>query len=45
MLGICQGPAVYYTNSSQGKYNVKAEVKTKDGDDITCLTAEITFHR
>ncbi|KAL1592289.1 Phosphatidylglycerol/phosphatidylinositol transfer protein [Paraconiothyrium brasiliense] len=28
-----------------GKYNVKAEVKTKDGDDITCLTAEITFHR
>ncbi|KAL5403296.1 Phosphatidylglycerol/phosphatidylinositol transfer protein [Paraphaeosphaeria minitans] len=28
-----------------GKYNVKAEVKTKDGDAITCLTAEISFHR
>jgi len=28
-----------------GKYNVKAEVKTKDGDLITCLTAEIAFHR
>ncbi|KAJ4291695.1 Phosphatidylglycerol/phosphatidylinositol transfer protein [Kalmusia sp. IMI 367209] len=28
-----------------GKYDVKAEVKTKDGDLITCLTAQITFHR
>lgn len=30
---------------SQGKYDVKAEVKTVDGDLITCLTAQISFHR
>ncbi|KAF1976370.1 hypothetical protein BU23DRAFT_566035 [Bimuria novae-zelandiae CBS 107.79] len=28
-----------------GKYSVNAEVKSKDGELITCLKAEITFHR
>jgi hypothetical protein len=28
-----------------GKYTVLADVFTKDGDKITCLTAQIEFHR
>jgi len=28
-----------------GKYHVLADVFTKDGDKITCLTADVTFHR
>ncbi|KAF2235646.1 putative phosphatidylglycerol/phosphatidylinositol transfer protein [Viridothelium virens] len=28
-----------------GKYTVLADVFTKDGDKITCLTATVTFHR
>ena len=27
----------------QGKYNVFADVYTKDGDPITCLTASVVF--
>lgn len=29
----------------QGTYTVLADVYTKDGDKITCLTAKIAFHR
>jgi hypothetical protein len=29
----------------QGKYTVLADVYTKDGDKITCLTATVWFHR
>ncbi|KAK5015412.1 Phosphatidylglycerol/phosphatidylinositol transfer protein, partial [Cryomyces antarcticus] len=28
-----------------GKYTVLADVFTKDGDKITCLTATVVFHR
>lgn len=33
------------TDRLQGTYNVNAEVKTKDGELVTCLKAEIAFHR
>lgn len=32
-------------NVLQGTYTVLADVFTKDGDKITCLTAKIAFHR
>ena len=28
-----------------GKYTVLADVKTKEGEQITCLTAQVMFHR
>jgi hypothetical protein len=29
----------------QGRYTVLADVFTKDGEKITCLTATVAFHR
>lgn len=35
----------YMLTTEQGSYNVEAKVRTKDDELVTCLTADITFHR
>ena len=35
----------YALTVEQGSYNVEAKVRTKDEELITCLKADITFHR